>query len=65
MTDLPLPPEPTAPDPDSVDERAHLLPEELAAGSADPQRQAEVILEESAERTLDPEGTQGSSSQVP
>ena len=28
-------------------------------GSADPQRQAEVILEESAERTLEPEGHQG------
>ena len=54
-----------SPDHDSVDERAHLLPEELAAGSADPQEQAEVILEESAERTEDPEGTREGSTQVP
>ena len=53
------------PDRDSVDERAHLLPEELAAGSVDPQEQAEVILEESAERTEDPEGTREESTQVP
>ena len=57
--------DPEAPDPDRVDERAHLLPEELAAGSDDPQAQAEVILEESAERTDDPEGTRDDSSQVP
>lgn len=65
MTESPASSDPTAPDQDSVDGRAHLLPEELAVGSADPQRQAELILEESAERTLDPEGTQDSSSQVP
>ena len=53
------------PDRDSVNERAHLLPEELAVGSADPQEQAEVILEESAERTDDPGGTQEDSAQVP
>ena len=58
-------PDPETPDPDHVDERAHLLPEELAAGSDDPQAQAEVILEESAERTDDPEGTRDDSSQVP
>lgn len=52
-------------DDDSVNERAHLLPEELAAGSADPQEQAEVILEESAERTDDPERTQKDSTQTP
>lgn len=52
-------------DQDNVNERAHLLPEELAAGSDDPQLQAEIILQESAERTLDVEGTQESSSQVP
>ena len=52
-------------DQDTVNERAHLLPEEIAAGSDDPQHQAEVILQESAERTLDVEGTQESSSQVP
>ncbi len=53
-----------APDQDSVDARAHLLPEELAAGSADPEEQARVILEESAERTADPAGTQEESTQV-
>lgn len=52
-------------DQDTVNERAHLLPEELAAGSDDPQLQAEIILQESAERTLDVEGTQESSTQVP
>lgn len=30
--------------------RAHLLPEEVEAGSADPEKQAETILEESAQR---------------
>ena len=34
-----------------VEHRAELLPEELAAGSDDPQAQAESILEESDERT--------------
>lgn len=52
-------------DTDRVNERAHLLPEEIAVGSDDPQQQAEIILQESAERTLDVEGTQESSSQVP
>lgn len=65
MTESATPSDPTTPQQDSVDERAHLLPEELAVGSADPQRQAEAILQESAERTLDPDGTQDSSSQVP
>ena len=58
-------PDPDLPDPDRVEERAHLLPEELAVGSDDPETQAEVILEESAERTADPEGTRDDSSQVP
>ena len=40
---------------DAVTERAGLLPEELAAGSADPQAQAEEILEESIERTEHPD----------
>ncbi len=35
--------------------RAHLLPEELAVGSDDPQGQAEAILAESLERTEDPD----------
>lgn len=63
MTDSQQPLDPTAPDQDSVDERAHLLPEELAAGSADPQQQAEAILEESAERTAAAEGDQSAPSQ--
>lgn len=62
MTDSP---DPTSPDQHSIDERAHLLPEELAAGSDDPQSQAEAILAESAERTENPQGTQDDSSQVP
>jgi hypothetical protein len=44
-----------------IDQRAHeLLPEELAAGSADPGAQAEAILEESDEReagAVEPEST--------
>ena len=40
------------PTPEAVESRAHLLPEEAAAGSDDPERQAEAILEESAERVL-------------
>ena len=38
-----------------VASRAHLLPEEQAVGSDDPQEQAKVILEESAERTEHPD----------
>jgi hypothetical protein len=48
-----------------VGERAHLLPEEAAAGSADPAGQAEAILAESEERTIDPAGTRAESSQTP
>jgi nicotinamide-nucleotide amidase len=40
------------PSPGSVESRAKLLPEEAAAGSDDPKRQAEVILEESTSRVL-------------
>ncbi|MET0693111.1 MAG: hypothetical protein ABWX96_22265 [Propionibacteriaceae bacterium] len=47
-----------------IAERGHLLPEEEAAGSDDPIGQAEAILEESEERTNDPEGTQETSSQT-
>lgn len=54
--------EPGRPDPDpdgvvkeSVASRADLLPAELAAGSDDPLSQAEAILIESEERTLNPE----------
>ncbi|WP_377643435.1 hypothetical protein [Oryzobacter terrae] len=53
------------PDQDDVDERAHLLPEELAVGSDDPQEQARVILEESQERTEHPEETRADSTQSP
>jgi len=38
-----------------VASRAHLLPEEQAVGSDDPQKQAKVILEESEERTEHPD----------
>ena len=48
-----------------VGQRAELLPEELAAGSDDPQAQAEAILEESDERTEHPEQTQHDSVQSP
>ena len=51
-------------DAERVAERAHLLPEEIAAGSADPQAQAEQILAESDRRTEDPEGTQQESVQA-
>lgn len=48
-----------------VEGRSELLPEELAAGSDDPQAQAEAILEESDERTEHPEETQRESVQSP
>jgi hypothetical protein len=44
-----MPDDPTADD-QRVSSRAELLPEEQAAGSDDPQAQAEAILEESEER---------------
>lgn len=53
------------PDQDRVASRAELLPEEQAAGSQDPEEQAEAILEESDERTEDPEGTREESHQTP
>ena len=53
------------PEDDRVETRAELLPEERAAGSDDPHAQAEAILEESDERTEDPEGTQAESTQTP
>jgi len=52
-------------DVERIHERAHLLPEELAAGSVDPQAQAEAILAESDERTDHPEETQQASVQSP
>ena len=53
------------PDERDVETRAHLLPEEQKTGSKSPRVQAEVILEESLERTEDPEGTRQSSTQTP
>jgi hypothetical protein len=47
-----------------VAERAHLLPEEIAAGSDDPTAQAEQILAESDRRTDEPEQTQQESVQA-
>ncbi|TNM50246.1 hypothetical protein FHP29_00510 [Nocardioides albidus] len=52
-------------DDERVAERAELLPEERDAGSDDPERQADAILEESDERTEDPEGTRRESTQTP
>ncbi|GHJ06099.1 hypothetical protein TPA0907_04660 [Micromonospora humidisoli] len=40
-------------DQDRVESRAHLLPEEAAVGSDDPQAQAEAILAESDLRAAD------------
>lgn len=53
------------PDEHDVDTRARLLPEEAAVGSDASHEQAEVILEESLERTEDPEGTRHDSQQTP
>ena len=53
------------PDESRVEARSHLAPEELAAGSDDPHRQAEIILEDSDARVADPEQTQHDSSQTP
>jgi hypothetical protein len=54
------------PDADRVESRAHLLPEEAAAGmSADPQAQAAAILADSDARTADPEQTKHESVQTP
>ncbi len=39
---------------DRVEQRAELLPEELAVGSADPRAQAEAILGDSDVREADP-----------
>jgi hypothetical protein len=53
------------PDTERIDQRAHLLPEEEALGSDDPQAQAEIILEDSDTRTADPEGTKRDTGQTP
>ncbi len=54
-----------SPDADRVESRAHLTPEEVAAGSDDARRQAEIILEDSDERTEHPEQTKRDSTQTP
>lgn len=53
------------PDETRIESRAQLIPEEIHAGSADPRRQAEIILQDSDERTEHPEETRDASSQTP
>ncbi|HZZ96685.1 MAG TPA: hypothetical protein VFE19_06715 [Jatrophihabitantaceae bacterium] len=53
------------PEDERIESRGHLLPEEEAVGSDDPQRQAEVILEDSDKRTAEPEETKRRSTQTP
>jgi hypothetical protein len=48
-----------------TERRAQLLPEEVAQGSDDPHEQAEVILEDSDERTRDPQRARHESAQTP
>jgi hypothetical protein len=48
-----------------IERRADLLPEEVAAGSDNPEEQAEAILNESDERTDHPEETRHESTQTP
>ena len=48
-----------------VQSQRELLPEELAAGSDDPEAQSEAILEDSEERTEHPEQTRHESTQTP
>lgn len=50
---------------DRVAERSHLLPEEEAVGSDDPEQQAATVLADSDERTEDPDGTRLESAQTP
>lgn len=53
------------PDASRIADRAHLTPEERAAGSDDARLQAEIVLEDSDQRTEDPEATKHDSSQTP
>jgi hypothetical protein len=48
-----------------IEQRAHLLPEEEAAGSDDPGAQAAAILADSDDRTERPEETMRESHQTP
>ena len=50
---------------ETVGRHRALLPEERAAGSDDPERESEVILEDSDERTEHPEQTKRDSVQTP
>lgn len=52
-------------DNERIAERAHLLPEEIAAGSDNPEQQAAAILAESDRRTDEPETTRDESPQSP
>ncbi|MBO9521077.1 MAG: hypothetical protein J7518_06020 [Nocardioidaceae bacterium] len=63
MTETPREPA-SAAEEEHVRSRAELLPEERAAGSDDPQAQAEQILHESEERTEHPEETEAESTQT-
>jgi len=47
-----------------VEARAELLPEEVSATSDDPKAQAQAILDESDERTVEPEKTRRESIQT-
>ena len=49
---------------DHIDSRANLLPEEEVVGSDDAEAQAQIILEESLDRTDHPEETRRESSQT-
>jgi hypothetical protein len=53
------------PDESLIESRAHLLPEEAVIGSDDPERQAQIILEDSEERTEHPEQARRDSTQTP
>jgi hypothetical protein len=53
------------PDEADVEKRSQLLPEEQGSASDDAEEQARVILEESEDRTENPERTQHESVQTP
>jgi hypothetical protein len=53
------------PDEDRIARRSELLPEERAAGSDNPEEQAEAVLRDSDERTEHPEETRRESAQTP
>ena len=59
------PQEDTRPEERDVATRSDVLPEEAAPGTEVPRAQAEAVLEESQERTLDPDGTQRDYTQTP